>query len=163
MRISGIRLCLLGFVAVLLASPVLAHEGIHVADPYARVTGETAVSGAVFFVIENHGPNPDRLLSAKSDAAELVELHTHSQDANGVMSMGVIEGGIEVPGNSSHALERGGDHVMLMGLVRPLKDGDVINLTLTFENEGDVVVEVPVDNARKPGAAGQHGGGHTTH
>ena len=42
---------------------------------------------------------------------------------------------------------------MLMGLTRPLKQGDVITLTLTFEHEGAVQVEAPVDNARKPGEA----------
>jgi copper(I)-binding protein len=43
---------------------------------------------------------------------------------------------------------RGGDHIMLMGLTRAFKDGDMIHLTLTFEHAGVVDVDVPVDNAR---------------
>jgi periplasmic copper chaperone A len=143
----------LSALAFCCAGPALAHEGVHVTDPYARVSGESATSAAVFFVIENHGPNEDRLLSVTTDAAEMAELHTHTEDANGVMSMGAIDGGIAIPGKAQHALDRGGDHVMLMGLTKPLKDGDMIRLTLTFEHEGDVVVEVPVDNDHVAAAA----------
>ena len=42
---------------------------------------------------------------------------------------------------------------MLMGLRQDFKDGDVIHLTLSFEHAGEVKVDVPVDNARKPEAA----------
>jgi periplasmic copper chaperone A len=136
---------------VSLSTPVLAHEGIHVTGAYARVT---PASAAVYFVIENHGPDEDRLLSVTTDAAAHTMLHANVEDANGVMQMLMIEGGIAVPGNTNHALEWGGaEHLMLTGLTRDLTQGDVITLTLTFENEGAVVVEAPVDNARKPGEA----------
>jgi copper(I)-binding protein len=45
---------------------------------------------------------------------------------------------------------------MFMGLKEPLKHGEVVEVTLTFENAGDVVVEIPVDLERKP----MHGHGH---
>ncbi|NCX55288.1 MAG: copper chaperone PCu(A)C [Rhodobacterales bacterium] len=44
-----------------------------------------------------------------------------------------------------HALKRGGDHVMFMGLTRSLEHGDKFELTLTFEHAGDVTLTVPVD------------------
>ena len=132
----------------LVASPALAHEGVHIVDAYARVVTDTAKSGAAYFVIENHGPNPDRLLSVTADAAAQAMLHSNVEDANGVMSMQMIDGGIEVPGNATHVLGRAGDHLMLMGLTKPLRPGDIITLTLTFEREGTVVVEAPVDNDR---------------
>ncbi len=132
----------------LFASPALAHEGVHVVGAYARVVTETAKSGAAYFVIENHGPNPDTLLSVTADVAAEAMLHSNVEDANGVMSMQMIMGGIEVPGNATHVLGRAGDHLMLMGLTKPLRPGDIITLTLTFEHEGTVVVEAPVDNDR---------------
>jgi copper(I)-binding protein len=86
------------------------------------------------------------------------------------MKMMEVEEGFAVPAGGSHALARGGDHVMLMGLTRDLADGDTFPLTLVFEKSGEVVIEVPVDNARKPEAAMQHGegqgmgaGGHSGH
>lgn len=128
-----------------LGLPASAHDGVHINDAYARAS---AASGAVFFVIENHQTEEDRLIGVASDAAERVEMHAHSEDANGVMMMGKVPGGFVVPGNGSHALARGGDHVMMMGLRAPLKTGDVVPLTLTFEKAGVVTIEVPVDNER---------------
>lgn len=128
-----------------LTIPALASDGVRIDDAYARAS---AASGAVFFVIENHQTDDDRLIGVASDVAERVGMHAHSEDANGVMTMGEVTGGFVVPGNGSHALARGGDHVMLMGLKSPLKTGDVVTLTLTFERAGVVTVEVPVDNER---------------
>ena len=81
-------------------------------------------------------------------------MHTHSQNADGVMTMPAVPEGFPITAGGELVLERGGDHVMLMGLTRALKDGDMINLTLTFEHAGDVVVDVPVDNDHKAAAAG---------
>ena len=65
--------------------------------------------------------------------------------------------GFTIPGNGTHALARGGDHVMMMGLTADLVDGDVITLTLTFRDAGVVTVQAVVDNARKAGAMGHKG------
>jgi len=130
----------------LMASPALAQNGIQVEDAYARASAQ---SGAVFMTIVNHIASPDRLLSVRTDAAERAELHTHSEDANGVMRMLEVAEGFAVAGLETRALSRGGDHVMLMGLTRPLDNGDTITLILTFERAGEVTLEVAVDNDRK--------------
>lgn len=146
---------LLAAVAALsLALPGAALAGdmdkMMVQDPYARASTAMSTSGAAFMVLANHSAEDDRLIAAKSDVAERVELHTHIQDANGVMQMREVEGGFPVVAGEMHALARGGDHVMFLGLNRALKQGDMITLTLIFEKAGDVVVEVPVDLKRKP-------------
>jgi periplasmic copper chaperone A len=146
-----------GLVALaLFALPAQAHDGVHVEGAYARTSAQ---SGAVFMTIVNHGPTEDRLLSARTDAAEMAGLHTHTENADGVMQMPDVPEGFAIPGHGDHALARGGDHVMLMGLTRPLKTGDTITLILTFEREGEVTLDVPVDNDRKT----PDDGGHATH
>ncbi|MDP2084050.1 MAG: copper chaperone PCu(A)C [Gemmobacter sp.] len=142
------------------AVPAFA-EGVVVVDPYVRVSGPTAKSGAAFMVIENHTAADDRLIKVASDVAERVEMHTHKADAQGNMQMLEVPEGFLVPAHASHALERGGDHVMFLGLKRGLANGDKVAVTLTFEKAGDVMVEIPVDSARKP-QAGAHGG-HGAH
>lgn len=124
---------------------------IMVKDPYARSATSTSVTGAAFMVLMNHTDTDDRLVSAQSDIAERVELHTHIEDENGVMKMREVEDGFALPAGGMHALKRGGDHVMFMGLKEPLKEGDTVSVTLTFEKAGDVVVEIPVDLSRKDG------------
>lgn len=140
---------LLAAAATLIALPAFAHDGVHIENPYARTMGGIGASGAVFFEITNHADVDERLLDAKSDVAQKVELHTHKDDGNGVMQMLHVPEGFAIPALGSHALQRGGDHVMLMGLTQELKDGDMVTVTLVFEHAGEVVIEAPVDNARK--------------
>ncbi len=146
--------------ATLFALPALAQDSIHIDAPYARTMGGMGASGAVFFQIMNHGATDDRLIDAKSDVAKKVELHTHKDDGNGVMQMLHVPEGFAIPAGGSHALARGGDHVMLMGLNTELKDGDMVSVTLVFEQAGEVVIEAPVDNARKGMEAGMDHSGH---
>lgn len=135
--------------AFVLAVPAFA-EGIMVDDPYARVSSKKSTSGAAFMVIHNHSGGDDRLLDAKSDVAKRVELHTHLQDANGVMKMVHVEEGFALPKDGMIEMKRGGAHVMFMGLTAPLEHGDKVNVTLVFEKAGEVQIEVPVDLERKP-------------
>lgn len=149
------------FAAGLLAAQTMlgaaSAQDITVSDAYLRLTGAKATTAAAFMEIDNHGATDDRLIGATTDAAVKTELHTHIEDANGVMKMTHIEGGIALPAGSNHLLKRGGDHVMLMGLTGALADGDTVRITLEFEKAGQMVVEMPVDNQRKPGAAMDHG------
>lgn len=141
-------------LAALLGLPALAGEPtISIEGAYARSGPH---SGAAFFTIRNAGDADDRLISARSDVAARVELHTHVEDENGVMRMRPVEDGIVVAGGGHHALERGGDHVMFMGLETPFEDGETVTVTLTFETAGDIEVDIPVDNARMTGHGG-HG------
>ena len=144
---------LIAAAAIFLAAPAFAHQGVHIENPYARTNGGIRASGAIFLEIMNHADVDDRLIGVASDAAEKVELHTHTESADGVMSMDAVPEGFPVAALQSHALKRGGDHIMLMGLKQDLKDGDTIHLTLTFEHAGVVEVDVPVNNTRKPLAA----------
>lgn len=141
------------------ASAVFAGDAIMVHDPYARSSTAKSTSGAAFMVLRNTGPEDDRLIAAQATIAERVELHTHKENANGVMQMLEIEGGIAIPAGDQHEMARGGDHIMFLGLTEALVQGEVISLTLTFEKAGDVTIDVPIDHARKPGNHG-HGMKH---
>ena len=129
--------------------PLLA-EGIMIKDAYVRSSTPSSSTGAAFMVLMNHTDTDDRLISVDSDVAKRVELHTHLEDANGVMKMTEIEGGIALPAGGMHQMKRGGDHVMFMGLGAPLVQDSEITVTLTFEKAGAMEVTIPVDHERKP-------------
>lgn len=140
----------------LFALPAFA-DGIMINDAYARSASPKA--GAAFMVIQNTGSEDDRLIAASSDVAKRVELHTHKIDDNGVAKMMEVEEGFAIAAGESHALARGGDHVMFMGLNAPFENGQTLTVTLTFEQAGDMVVEIPVDLDRKPVMGGHSGPG----
>lgn len=132
-------------VAVAMPFAALAHDGMHIEDAYAR--SANPMTGAIFMTLENHRDVECTLQAVESDVAERVELHSHTEE-DGIMKMGRIEGGIRIAPHQSHALNRGGDHVMLLGLTRKLADGDSIDLTLDFGDCGREEATAIVDNAR---------------
>lgn len=137
-----------------LATSALAGD-IQVDDAYARSSGKHAKSGAAFMMIVNTGDSDDRLIGVTSDAADRVELHTHKVDENGVAKMIHVEEGFTIPAGESHMLQRGGDHVMFMGLSQAFEQDATVPVTLIFEQAGEVQVDIPVDLKRK-GAAHSH-------
>ncbi|SEK40650.1 copper chaperone PCu(A)C [Roseovarius nanhaiticus] len=141
--------------ALFAATPAFAAD-IMVEDAYARSAAPTSKTGAAFMQIINHG-EADRLIGAASPAADLVQLHTHVESGDGVMSMVHVEEGFELPADGTLSMQRGGAHVMLMGLTATLEQGDVIPITLSFEKAGDMTVEVTVDLERMPKEGMDHG------
>ncbi len=134
--------------AVLFALPAMAQPQISIQDAYARSSGMMAKAGGAFMVILNTGDTDDRLIAVKTDVAKRAELHTNIKGEGGVMQMRKVEGGFEVPAGGEHVLKRGGDHVMMMGLTRPFKQGESLTLTLVFEKSGELTIEVPIDLER---------------
>ncbi|MEM6728373.1 MAG: copper chaperone PCu(A)C [Pseudomonadota bacterium] len=131
-------------------------------DAYARAATPNARSGAAFMVIMNPTDADDRLVEARSDVAARVELHTHIAGDDGVMQMREVEGGFVIPAGGAHTLERGGDHVMFMGLKESFTQGKEIPVTFVFEKAGEIEAMITVDLERE--AAHGHGGhGHSRH
>ena len=89
-------------------------------------------------------------------AAAAAELHQTTNE-NGVMHMLPLPDGLALPAGQGVTLAPGGLHVMLMGLRHPLKQGETLALTLTFEHAAPVTVQVPVQAAGASSPAG-HGG-----
>jgi hypothetical protein len=148
-------------VAVL---PALASAHMVIEDAYARASSPIAQTGATFLTLFNHNDFDDRLIGASSDAAERLELHTHIEGENGILRMTEVEGGFPVAAGERIHLERGGMHIMMLGLTAPLVQGEEIEVTFTFEHSDPVTQTIVIDNARQPGDGdhGSHGdhGGH---
>jgi periplasmic copper chaperone A len=133
-----------------------AHEfsskDITISHPWARATpGGVTVGGAYLEIKAAPGPG-DRLVGGRSAIAGSVEVHSHAIE-NGVVRMRRIDG-LPIKGGQSVVLKPGGYHLMLLGLKQPLKEGDLLNFTLTFEKAGDIEVEATVEPI---GAKGPHG------
>lgn len=158
-KLARLSLALALSIAALGAADVdaaLASDGknISVKGAFARATIGKGRVGAAYLMIHNSTDMPDRLIGAATEVAKRAELHTHLHE-NGVMKMRPVEG-VDVPAQGMAILKPGGDHVMLMGLSAPLKEGSHFSLVLIFEKAGEISVMVSVGpvGASKAGHAG---------
>ncbi len=116
---------------------------LEVANVRARPAPLAGGTGAIYFTVTNGTDAEEQLVAASSPAAEAVELH-ETVDDNGVMRMVHQPEGFTIPPGGTLELMPGGKHVMLIGLDEPLEVGDTVELTLTFAQAGDQVLDVPV-------------------
>jgi copper(I)-binding protein len=101
------------------------------------------VTAAYFTVYLGQGAQ-DRLLSARIDGADRVELHGHLMSENGMMQMRPI-GPQDISSAGPMIFTPGGRHLMVHGL-DPVVEGDLVAGTLVFERAGDVPVSFEVQS-----------------
>lgn len=132
----------LTLVPILALAPGANASSVMVMKAYARASATPgADSGAAYVNLMVHG-EADRLVGVSTPAAKMAALHK-TVEADGVMKMEHVDG-IDVPANGAIKMKPGGYHIMLMGLAAPLKEGDEIDLVLTFEKAGEVKVKAKV-------------------
>ena len=107
-------------------------------------TGQTVT--AAYFVVENKGPQADRLVSASCACAASSTLHIVVK-ANGMSMMQDAPDGFALPPGQALTFAPGGNHIMLSGLKSVLKNGDKIDVVLTFAKAGPIVVHMPIKDA----------------
>lgn len=130
------------FAVLVGTTTALMAANISVENPFVKEVAPNMKNSAAFMVIKNSGDKPVSLVSAKNDSSSITELHTHGKQ-NGMMVMYKVDK-IEVPAKGEAQLKPMGLHVMLIGLSKELKEGQNINLELTFDNGESVKVVAPV-------------------
>jgi len=132
----------LTLAAILAPAGGASASSVMVSKAYARASATaTAETGAAYVVLMVHGED-DRLVGVSTPAAKMAGLHK-TVNVDGVMKMEHVDG-IDIPANAMLNMKPGGYHIMLMGLAKPLREGDEIDLTLKFEKAGDVAVKAKV-------------------
>jgi hypothetical protein len=129
--------------------------GLTTEGAWARKAPKTAGAGAAYLVLKNAGSTADALVGASSPVAETAEVHeTYAIEA----PMGSAEPGatagtmmgmrpiarVEIPAGGSLELKPGSYHIMLLNLKQELKVGEMIDVTLTFENADPITVKAEV-------------------
>lgn len=107
-------------------------KGMSVDNPYVREVPPGQMTSATFLTIKNDTDKDIALIKANSDVAKHVELHEHVHE-NGMMKMRQVPK-IMIPAKGETVLKPGGYHIMLIGLNRKIKAGDIVDLTLEFDN-----------------------------
>ena len=148
----------LATAAFLLAAS--AHAGdITVTNAWARATAPGQEVGAAYFDIVSK--SAAKVVKAESPAATSTEIHTMSMKG-GVMEMRKIDS-LELPAGKTVSLAPGGNHIMLIGLKKPLKEGDKVAVTLTLEKAPKVQEKIEVSAEVKSMMSGMGGAMHHHH
>lgn len=130
----AVTACIMPFSAV--AENAKTHTqamgGVEIEQAWSRPTPPGAPMGVGYMTIRNHTDAAVRLTGANTPAAENVSLH-ETANHNGMMRMIALENGLSIGPGQRAELKPLSYHLMLEGLKQPLKVGDQIPVTLTFE------------------------------
>ena len=143
-------------VATLIATALPAAAQIAVTDAWVRgtVTGQK-VTGAF---MQLKSPTDTALIAVTTPIAKFAEIHEMKHEG-GMMKMNAIEK-VALPAGKVVEMHPGGYHVMLMELVKPLKEGETVPLELTFQDKAGKKQTLEVKAIVKPLTAGA-GTAHT--
>jgi copper(I)-binding protein len=136
-------------------------KGISVSNPHLVVFGKNAKSGAGYLVISNKNSDPVILKKVTADFGKAM-VHETDVDEKGIAKMKHLES-IEVPGNGFLKLEPGGTHIMFMNISIKFDESRKYPVTLIFEEQGSIDIDLELKSARKSQKAHkqQHGHGHS--
>ncbi|WP_245309755.1 copper chaperone PCu(A)C [Bradyrhizobium jicamae] len=126
---------------------------IVITQAWSRATPAGAKVAGGYLTIENKGTAPDRLISGSGDIAGKLEIHEMAMN-NGVMTMRALDKGLSIEPGKTVKLAPGGNHLMLMDLKQPFKEGDKVPVTLQFEKAGKVTLSLDVQSVGAKGPAG---------
>jgi copper(I)-binding protein len=143
----------LGLVALSAQAADVTVGPLKISAAWARATPKGASVGGGYVTIANNGTASDRLIGGTTAVSERFEIHEMKME-DGVMKMRPVARGIEIKPGETVKLEPGGYHVMLVGLKKPLTQGEHFAATLEFEKAGKVDVDFVVE-----GIGATHGGG----
>jgi copper(I)-binding protein len=168
-KILSISILLVAFGGLLAAcGSNSSDDKVDVGDVWARVTAPGQENGAVYATLESSSDNKLTGASVPDDVAAKTELHEtgeaegsemsgddemsgESKNATGhdgmegesgsaMMSMSPVSS-IDLPADEQVNLEPGRYHIMMFDLVKPIKDGESIPVTLSFESGDDQTVD----------------------
>lgn len=131
-------------VGLMSAFGAIAHsdEGkdVTLSKAWARATPGGSTMSAAFLEISSKAG--DKLIAVASPIAGRVEVHTNLKEGD-VMKMRRVEA-LDIEPGTPRVLKPMGDHIMIMDLKEPLKEGGTLKLTLTFEKAGSIDVNAPI-------------------
>jgi copper(I)-binding protein len=143
------RLSLLA-AGLLLSTGVLAGaaDNVSVQDPNVRLAPPSATVTGAYMVIKNNGDKDIKVVKADNPVSKVTELHTHINDG-GVMKMRPVPA-IDIKARGEAVLKPGGLHVMLIDLKAPMKEGDSVPITLTFDDGSSKTIDAKVVRPTPP-------------
>ena len=137
-------------IATLIGGLALAQPaaGVRLLEGWVRLTPPTLKNTTAYMVLSNPTGRALRLTGGSTEVAGMVMPMTdYRETRDGIEIQGMREVRfLEIPAGGRLELKPGGKHLMLMGLKRPLREGEQITLTLRFEGGATARLTLTVQN-----------------
>lgn len=130
-------------------------DGLIVTD--ARIGMPTGPNAALYLTVENHSATPDALEGADTTVATSIEIHETIAGDDGTMAMRPVEAPMEVSAEETLVFQPGGFHLMLVDVDR-LDVGEEVEVTLTWQNAGEITFKAVVVEPQDVGEDQSHDG-----
>lgn len=134
--------------STLIVTPAMAHDyssdTLAIDHPWSRPTPPGVPMGVGYMVIANHSDSDITLTSATTPRAKNVSIH-ESRMTDGTMSMRPLKGGLVIPAGETVELKPHSYHLMLEKLDGPLREGEHIPLTMSFDGADSIDVMLHVE------------------
>ncbi|NQY64087.1 MAG: copper chaperone PCu(A)C [Alteromonadaceae bacterium] len=127
---------------------------ISVNTGYIRETIPGTSISSAYMTIHNSSLQKLSFIGASSDVSPRVEIHEHTMD-NGMMRMRQRLS-IEIPAQNTVVLHPSGLHLMIFDLNQPLKQDQMVSITLHFADHKDFTIQLPVQSIKNKQRSKQH-------
>lgn len=134
-----------GLVALFCAATASADE-VKVTEAWARATAPGQDSASIQLIVTSD--KAGALVAGESGIAKTVEIHTMVMEGN-MMKMRAIEE-LLLPAKTAVSLGADGNHIMLIGLKKPLKAGEKVPFALTIKFANGSKTTVKAEALVKP-------------
>ncbi len=131
-----------------------AASELSIENGWVRLVPPVSENTAAYFELKNNSKRDRVLVKVSTEAAKFTEMHIVT-GAHGMTAMKPVEAFSVHPGRSL-SFEPGGRHVMLIGLVSPLKEGAKVTLHLEFADGEKMDVPLTVKRDEEPEDSQHH-------
>ena len=137
----------IGLLAVALAACSSGSGVLAISDSWAPSMPPNAPTAAIYLTIDNGTGSDDQLLAVSSPRCGTTEIHSTTIDENRVMKMRpATPEQLQIPAGDKLEMMPGGLHVMCIDPTAPLADGEMLDVTVTFEKAGNIAITTPVED-----------------
>lgn len=139
-------ICILALMLLCLQSLSVHAADLIIEETWVRMPPPVAETAAAYMKLSNQGDTPIVIESIQSDAVEKVEFHHMSMD-NGMMHMAEMKK-VSLNAGESLVFQAGSDHLMMIGLKKVLKAGDIVSFQLKTKDGSEYSIQAEVRDMR---------------
>ena len=143
----------IGVVLILISNSFVVQAKIILVDGFVRAMPPTVPNTAAYFTLKNTGEAVN-LIAVETEVARKAELHTLIDDKDLIKMRQVKE--FSINANKTLKLTPSADHVMLLGLKKPLKIGQQVQLNLIFDKGQKLTINLPIQKSQSSEMSHHH-------